>query len=150
ASCEGHVDWGTGAPWVDISKENYAELKTAMQKAAEARKSIANESDLVKRREKEGELLADIHRIESDVSQELHQVLPPLFELLNRFYENRTVTNANRLVLRPVGALVVRLESQGALLQRSKSNRTEERLIAYQKEMQEFGEFLKKSFLANN
>jgi hypothetical protein len=146
ASCEGHMDWGHAAPWVDLSTENYTELQEKYKQLSLMRKKILGEGVSEVRKIKEQDPLEDLRRQEEVLRQPLLRKIQLLFSLLDNFYTGRVVPFDVRLNLRPLGALVVRMESQGAIIQASSELRRFDKLREYQLEMETFCQFLQRRF----
>lgn len=147
ASCQGHIEWGTGTPWVDISHTDYQQMRATFYRAVDMRTRITQAPDLIARKKLEDELLDEINDIEDSVADQMHQVIKSVFDVLARFNAAQDMPFENQLTVRAIGATVIRVENQGAILQKSKSNRNELRLSAFQQVMEDFGGFLKATYL---
>jgi hypothetical protein len=128
-SCEGHLDHGMRAPWVDFEVELSDEMRRRHQAAVDR-----GDSDEVQRIENEAIALA---------SKEWNKLLP----LLDEFYRGRDVSYDRRLVLIPMNA-ATRLMSQGAQLQRGEvPGIVYGRLKSYREEMDAFMRFAREKML---
>lgn len=130
-SCEGHMDWGEKAPWVDIG-DIPAELKKqwteAQRKSADVDSKLLRQCEEAKRR-----VLSEEARV---------------IDLLEEFYRDREVPSWRRLILHcyPDDA---RLLSQGAGVQDLYPPDIQaQRLQAFREEMALFTTFLKDRFFA--
>lgn len=136
ASCEGHLEHGIAAPWIDIRAKEMTELSEKI-KAAESKKEAEKIS---------GDNAENIER-----AKEKHmELMKKTMGLLEDFYKDRHVPFDARLFLdsRPAGA---RLQSQGTFLQKTEAEATKKaKLLEYQKEMRAFTEFLKNKFFEKN
>jgi len=129
-SCEGHLDRGVKAPWVDLSffsEERRKLLKEQVQQ------SDREEDQREIRRAARRKMLAEVER---------------LTRFLDDFYRGKEVGFTSRLVLH-FGPDSIRLYSQGAELQDIyPPEQRSEKLKEYQKEMADFTAFLKQSFFS--
>ncbi len=131
ASCEGHLDWGTYAPYIDI------QAKEARIKEAEIEEARAKNNE-----EEKKSLIKEITRMNLEEQKKL-------MNILDEFYNNeRSVPFYKRLIIRPEGWGECRLESQGVELQEIENEEIKRlRLVEYQNEMKAFTEFLKGKYL---
>jgi len=146
ASCEGHLDWGTGAPWIDIAAPDvWEEERRAREATAQARK----QRQLKELPEAEIALLfAHAHSLRREVDLKHLQVRKILMHYLALFYQDRVVSSDRRFI---VYGLVgeARLESQGAgLLPLLTQEERQQKLCEYQEEMMAFTHFLKEQFFS--
>jgi hypothetical protein len=129
-SCEGHVERGIKAPWVDVSffsEERKQLLREQVQQSEreEAKKELQRAARM--------EMLAGVER---------------LTHFLDDFYEGKETSFNDRLVLRFFPDSV-RLYSQGAELQDLyPPDERSEKLEVFQKEMAGFTDFLKHNFFS--
>lgn len=147
-SCEGHLDHGTMAPWVDIeapgAQEEQRQAGNARREAREA--DTRQESD-----EAIYQLMERVKEHEHRASCLNLTVRARLMDYLDTFYHSRQVPYDHRLSIQGivVGGLtsMTRLESQGAGLQdiRTPGERGHY-LQIYQAEMRAFAHFLKATF----
>lgn len=131
-SCEGHLKWGTCAPWVDVKAANTRALEKLKDEAWE-------------RAQKDDRLYEEFHKTRVRLKSKNLTVAKKLWRYLEMFYEGRIgVDFSTRLVLWEFGDGIARLESQGAMLQEATPLRTRKiNLLKYQKEMAKFTKFLK-------
>lgn len=144
ASCEGHLSWGCANPWIDIdSQKDISDLEEECSQLYQ--KITEEESNLTD--EEESILWKKYHQLTAKASQPGLKERLKLATLLNEFYKNHQASWDTQLNINNLGLSTSRLESNGAQLQdiRSKKERAE-KLKAYQKEMQAFGEFLQEKF----
>jgi hypothetical protein len=129
ASCQGHLDHGNAAPWVNIGEKVPREL-------------------LIKKRELKGLLEEnDAAKIRFITKKNLKNQIR-LMKLLDEFYRKREVSYDVRLVLNRSGIYgETSLESTGERFQviRSKAEQ-KEKLRQYRNEMKAFTDFLKKKY----
>lgn len=129
ASCEGHLDRGTGAPYIDIESKEVSELEKQLEQ--------------VKRNKREREKI--IREIERKNLEERQKIM----DLLDEFYKNRIVPYDRRLVIQSMERYVSRLQSQGANLQGIRTEDIKkEKLLEYQKEMEDFTKFLRDKYFS--
>jgi hypothetical protein len=142
ASCEGHLDWGTCAPWVDIVSKHPMTHISIAKLTTEAKQEC----------DKGGKTAAEIKALFDGINAQQReikayhiQVRQKLMNYLAAFYQDRHVPYDCRLIVRPIGYDgKSRLESQGADCQEVMPlDIRVEKLAAYQAEMQAFTAFLK-------
>jgi hypothetical protein len=142
ASCEGHLEWGTCAPWVDVASKHPVTHISIAKLTTEAKQEC----------DKGGKTAAEIHalfdRIDAqhrEIKAHHIQIRQKLMSYLAAFYQNRHIPYDYRLFVRPLGHEgKSRLESQGADCQEVMPlDIRAEKLAAYQTEMQAFTAFLK-------
>jgi hypothetical protein len=135
ASCEGHLDHGDAAPWVNIgarhpqAKQAYLALHAAHQEPDPTQRRVLLEQvEAMKLEGKRAHLI------------ECRKVLA----LLERFYASRSVPAEVRLLLQSSEwSGIMSLESQGAAYQDCIEEDERARcLVLYQQEMQAFATFL--------
>lgn len=128
-SCQGHLNRGNAAPWINIGQRVPREL-------------------LIKKRELKDRLKEkDAEKITAITKKNLRNQIR-LMKILYEFYGKREVSYDVRLVLNRFGAYgYAALESTGERFQgmRSKEQK-EKKLKQYQREMKEFTDFLKKKY----
>lgn len=121
ASCQGHLDHGKKAPWVDIGTA--PKMLSSDGKVAQA--SWRNSPELRRWR---------------DLNLEAQQ---RLIELLEQFYRGRAVPVAMRLILISQSYGAVRLTNQGAEVQEIRRPQDARRTLRlYREEMTKFTSFL--------
>ena len=126
ASCEGHLDRGLKAPWVDFG--------IVPEDVEQAMKAV---------RAKHQATTPELTRRIQEIKQELLLERKKLLDLLDSFYENRAVSNFTRLTL-DYGPNTVRLINQGVGIQDLyQPHQQTENLEVFRKEMSDFAEFLK-------
>lgn len=131
ASCEGHIDWGIAAPWVDIDPPGDVEaLREQMRSASKE----------------------EAREISNGLKSKQLEVFQSLSSLLERFYRQSShgyIPHHQILIARPWAAGRIRLESIGVELQAIESNQIKkQKLEAYQGEMFAFTTFLKSLLLS--
>ena len=146
ASCEGHMEWGLAAPWVDIEPPNSKELQSMQKEASALRDDLFGRDGQSKKYAKYPELVEKMHELEAEASRQSGKLLPKLFTMLDNFYNQRMSGYDQRIIIVPFSGSF-RLINQGFELYRHKDNRSEEKLTEYRQEMQAFGNFLKQEFL---
>lgn len=166
ASCEGHLDskHGLGAPWVEISAPNEPEErfigeKEIYQKIAEKYKVSLQEVKRAKHYQSYEEAVRETSKNEETPEykrwrEENKKLIDKVENLLIEFYKNRQVAPNIRLKIDKFGEGDYFRIHNGGEDYKSKSEKLtpeeleakKERLKQYQKEMQEFAEFLKKKY----
>ena len=146
ASCEGHLDHGTGAPWIDIEvlsaseqSIHVAEMFTQANKAFEEQTLPEDAIDA---------LFAEAHR-EQDRIKVIHlEQCKILMSYLAAFYAVRRIPYDRQLAMHPRDMSGrVRMESHGADFQSvAPLEMRAQKLAEYQEEMQAFTEFLKQIY----
>ncbi len=130
ASCEGHVDHGTKAPWVNVGPAIPQGLKDRL---AEARK---------KGKRLDTELEKEVREMRMKILEQQSR----LIELLAEFYRDRNVPFERHLILKSYPNHA-RLLNQGAELQDLvPPEAREEKLKEFQEELAAFTQFLKQKF----
>ena len=145
-SCEGHLEWGTCAPWVTLEAPDAAELDKASEEAFDRADQVDNEDN-----DDADELYDEAHRLRLQ-AKSLHLAeRQKLLLYLERFYQDRLVPYDRRLIVYPLDeAGAGRLESQGADFQETAPlEKRQQKLLEYQEEMREFTAFLKQIFFAD-
>ena len=131
-SCEGHMDHGTGAPYIDVAAKDTKDLETQLHETF-------GKEDI---RETANKLIGEITR-----RNLLEQA--KLLEHLLSFYQHRQVPYDRRVTIQSFGLGVNRLESQGAALQEIVTPEVkQQRLQRYQEEMREFTKYLKETYFS--
>jgi len=135
-SCEGHLDHGIKAPWIEIGKEV---PRTILEQRKESPQSPGNIETLF-------QLNPDLKRWRAMNLKSARQVM----QLLDEFYRNRSVRIFDHLILARAGIYgVTRLQPQGTDIQEVMPRRTQARnLEAYRQELQAFGLFLRTKYMA--
>jgi len=163
-SCEGHLDHGTAAPWVEISDPNEPEERFVGEK--DVFKRVAEKYGVPSREVRQGikknawaEALEEISEAEETLEykkwrEENEKLMAKLSELLAEFYRDRNAQSDIRLEISKIGpGGVFRVHNGGEdykldledLTEREKA-KISQRLLKYQKEMQEFCKFLKEKY----
>jgi hypothetical protein len=152
ASCAGHLDHGTGAPYVDIEAAR-EDGDTETERQAHQALFIAQEA--AERGQLSSEEIAHLYQIATEIQRRLGYkhllVRARITEWLTRFYAQRHVPYNQHLViqgevLQGIGC-PMRLESQGAGLQAlTEPEIHAQNLQMYLEEMQTFAVFLKEEF----
>jgi hypothetical protein len=129
ASCEGHLNWATGGPYIDIDSPKNELLHHKFQKFWKIKKKNNKEIDKIA---KEAKKLN---------TKEVSKLLP----YLEKFYKTRLTPFDQKLVISAYGWSAGRLESQGvSWLDAASKDKRRSKLRSYQKEMKAFGDFLKR------
>ncbi len=144
-SCEGHLEWGIGAPWVDIedryARERSTEVQQMFQQAQQLQQQQAHMTDEI------AHLLEEARKADREVRLLNLAASRKLLDYLIIFYEKRHVPFDVRLIIQIHAIGRSRLESQGADFQDVAL--LEERslkLKEYQEEMRQFTLFLKQQY----
>ena len=149
ASCEGHLEHGTGAPWVDIEATGvFAQMEVATRLFQQA---TLRKQELGRVTEEVLQLFEWAHSARLELKRAHVRVRQRLFALLIDFYAQRSSPFDQHLIVqsRPDGKS--RLESQGADMQEVlEPSEREQKLRAYQREMQSFTAFLRTRYFAGH
>lgn len=128
-SCEGHLDHGTRAPYIDIQAKDIPEKEKEIEQF---------ENDKTKRKK----IIEEITQMDL---AERKKIIP----LLDEFYTSRISPFHSRLIPRSNVWGETRIESLGAELQEIENEETKKmRLKEYQDEMKAFSNFLKEKYFA--
>lgn len=127
ASCEGHVDWATGGPYIDIVSPQYLSMRHELRALGEG-------PSLVDQRACLREKMKVANAVEGK------KVLP----ILDEFYKARESSYETRIGLWFYGAGITRLESVGVAFLGAESDPAAKiaLLRAFQSEMTAFSNFL--------
>ena len=140
-SCEGHMDHGIAAPWVDLESADprvlvFRRVYAALGKKADTREDAGREPVAIYEK---------MHAVSNAINQIEAVAYKKLMPYLEEFYHGRTVSCEQRLLIDHRG----RLTCQGALLQPAEAKEAQAvRLHVYQQEMRAFTEFLKRKFFS--
>lgn len=166
ASCEGHLEpeHGLGAPWVEISapnepEERFVGEKEIYQKIAEKYGISLEDVKRARHYQAYEEAVRETSKNEETPEykkwrQENKKLMDKVESLLTEFYKNRKVAPNIRLEIEEFGeGGYFRIhnggedyKSESKKLTQEELEAKKERLKQYQKEMQEFAEFLKKKY----
>lgn len=156
ASCQGHLNHGLAAPWIDIGEskpkrslekrsikeQTLLQIKRLLRKLSplldKFHKGLAIDLFLPRKNKKQIKVMT-----EKNLKGQMR-----LMELLDEFYKDREISSDIRLILRPRGGYgKAWLTSRGARFQEIRSQKErEEKLKQYQQEMNAFTNFLKKKY----
>lgn len=167
-SCEGHIEWGTGVPWVEIADPNEPEERFINEKNVFER--IAKENDVsvddLKKEEKheklyrqaEEEFVKNGETKEAIAWQEENEKLQAIMEdVVSDFYKDRNVSKDVKLKFRGIGGLgrfrILSGTDEDYDRDYEKMTETEkkelgERLENYRNEIMGFSNFLKGKFFS--
>ena len=145
-SCEGHLDWATGAPYVDIRGVDTKELEV---QAKEAFNNARTEHDANPTNQQiYSPLYEKAHGLRKEIATKHLAEVKKAFDLIAEFYQNKQTPYDKKLILSPFGDGSARIESQGAIFQEiAKPEVKKKKLQEYQEEMNSFTIFLKDKFL---
>ncbi|MEO8972199.1 MAG: hypothetical protein ABI406_11450 [Ktedonobacteraceae bacterium] len=145
-SCEGHLNHGTGAPWVDIEDTNASKRSSEVNRLFQQALRFQQQQTRITLETKR--LFEEAHEAKRAVKRLHLAIRQRLLTYLSEFYEHRQVPFDIRLVIQSRDTTGrSRLESQGADFQETAP--LEERclnLTVYQEEMRRFTAFLKQQF----
>jgi hypothetical protein len=153
-SCEGHIDWGIDAPYVDIEAKG---TEAAEQRVSEAfdkadevhRKIMHSPQDVHVNVDEVDELYKEAHRLRKEADKPHLEERRKVMVVLEEFYKERQVPYDRRLHIQAIGARS-RIESQGAgLPQILEPEVRQQKLREYQEEMGAFTKFLKEKFFSS-
>jgi len=163
ASCEGHVDRGRAAPWVDIQapnrpKERFFDEDKIVE--ATARKYGVPVEDVRRDRHHEAYVEATNTACDNGETPEFQNwqkendaLQKRVVDLLERFYRNRLVAESTRIQVDP-SAEGFRMHNGGEdyfrnsrrILNDEERRTLADHLLQYQKEMDAFSEFLREKY----
>ncbi len=145
-SCEGHLDWGIGAPWIDIEATNTNQHNVRLRELAEARIAERAHGALQRLAQSKPD---EIKQLQQDITQQNLRERQKLVGYLDEFYQNHLAPFDQRLILQSQALGATRLQSQGADFQEFAATQDKAtKLKSFQVEMRAFGDFLKAKFLA--
>jgi hypothetical protein len=129
-SCEGHPDWGTYAPYIDIEGEGVEDLDRQLRALEDKPENYSQGK----------QIFAEIERRNLEERKKL-QVL------LDAFYRGRATTPLRQLFAKKQGWERSRLESHSADSQKTEPEEIRnQRLLEYQGEMRAFVDFLREKY----
>jgi len=163
-SCEGHLDHGTAAPWVEVSSPNQPEERFIGEK--EVFKKVAENMGVPLEEVRRGlqkNAWAEALEKSSEADETLEyrkwreenkKLIKKASELLEDFYQDKKVRPNIRLEISEVGpGGVFRVHNGGddykldlERLTEKQKEKLKQRLPKYQKEMEGFGKFLKEKY----
>lgn len=149
-SCEGHLNHGIAAPWVDISVKDIKKIEhlvhqsqllfqRALQHKGTTTPIVAN-------------MLKQSHSLKTQAQKPLLKIAAKLNSLIQEYYATTTLPyqNDSRLTLLDI-TTAIRLTTQGALFQQAYALKQQKKqLILYQHEINAFTLFLKNKFFSTN
>ncbi|MBM3257633.1 MAG: hypothetical protein FJZ05_00155 [Candidatus Nealsonbacteria bacterium] len=169
-SCEGHIEGGYPAPWVGIEVDNEPEekyfnqnniFKKLAEKYGVSCEEVKNGDHEKAHQEAWREIVKNKKTPEcKQWEKENKKLFIKLSKLLNEFYRDRKVPDNVKLVIKGMAGDSFRVHNGGddykareleirfgksEALKKQKEG-IEQRLPLYQKEMQEFGKFLKEKY----
>lgn len=144
-SCEGHLDRGIAAPWVEVQAPE-TETGKALRKQAN---QLADTIETLEHEERPDEELAPLyqalHRLHREIRRPQLEEIQNAMRVLAEFYQARQVPYERLLTIHGN-----RIESQGAIFQEIISpEERDQKLLDYQQEMQAFTAFLKNKYLSS-
>ncbi len=149
ASCEGHLDHGVAAPWVDFNPKETLKYKQLQKSAEEKLKKAEDTRGRISRKVMRGEIFKEYTDTLQEISVLLKNDIEPVLKLLNEFYKEHVCIYEHMLVFRNVFQFT-RLTFVGEFMQdaRTKAEKKKE-LHLYQQELKEFTLFLRRKFEGN-
>jgi hypothetical protein len=127
--CEGHLDWGEAAPWIELCSPDADALTPKINALLEQIEALERELKQYRTEQQAAE------------AKELKQLLP----FLDAFYRDREVPYEQRLIMAGM-----RLTSQGVELQAAEPDGVKaQKLRDYQEEMRAFTAFVKQQFFVD-
>lgn len=145
-SCEGHLDWGLAAPWVEIEVEGVESLH---EKAMEMFDTASNaQEDDHTPYDKVEELFQEAHRMKAEARKPVLEKARQMMSLLGEFYADYLPPH-DQILMVDVYPHGFRVQNIGIELQQIADPETKQRkLQAYKEEMDDFAEFLKSKFFS--
>lgn len=165
-SCEGHVDRGIAAPWVEVSapsqpEERFIGEKHIFQKVADKYGVSLEEVKRGINYDAYVEALKESSNAEETPEykqwrEENKKLMQKAAELLKEFYQERKVSSSVKLIIDEGGEGEFRVHNGGKdynlelkKINEKQKEKLRQRLLEYQKEMQEFTKFLKEKYFKN-
>ena len=147
ASCEGHLEWGTCAPWVDVHASG---LREEEQRSFAAMKEVQRQQESGQLSNEEVHRVFDeVHQLRRAVKQKHLEERRKVLSFLATFYETRSVPYDRQLIVHGFGFGKSRIESLGADFQEvTPLDIRQQKLEEYQQEMHAFTTFLHEVWLA--
>lgn len=142
-SCEGHPNWATGGPYIDVevprNEALEAQVREAYDRASSADSGHNSEEDISKLWDENRRLNLEVRRPAIDEARKL-------MGFLGEFYDGRQTPYDRMLTLEELGG-EIRIQSKGVMLQSTAPEDVRAaKLAEYQAEMGDFTAFLKGKF----
>jgi len=142
-SCEGHLERGTGAPWIDVAAADTRELEEQVRLAYQQQHTQPRD-------ELTQYATANRRKLETEIRTRNLAERRKILDYLEEFYQDRRVPIDRQLHLQKIGIEETRLESQGACFQElAQPEIKQTKLDEYRLEMKVFGAFLKEKYISN-
>ena len=146
ASCEGHLDHGIAAPWVDIGLAESSEISKKIESLKALWLEIKTKAEKTQK-ETIDKMWLESKKLELEIKYPTSLLVQKLSKLLDKFYQKRTSSYDTHIILRQLGLTSYRMECQGTIFQEVRGPSEKEiKLKQYQEEMKSFYEFLKNIF----
>jgi hypothetical protein len=140
-SCEGHLEWGTGSPWVDLEVPGLDDEEQVARDAFTEAQKQKEQGQLSQEDIKQ--LFQAARQLRTVVKHKHLEGRRKVMSYLAAFYDQRIILYDVRLIIQAQGMGCSRIESQGADLQDTAPlDVRKQKLQEYQKEMQSFTAFL--------
>ena len=141
-SCEGHLEWGTGSPWVDLEVPGLDDEEQVVRDALKEAQKQKEQGHLSQEDIKQ--LFQAARQLRTVVKHKHLEGRRKVMAYLAAFYDQRSIPYDVRLIIQAQGMGRSRIESQGADLQDTAPlDDRQQKLQEYQEEMQSFTAFLK-------
>jgi len=146
-SCEGHLSHGYISPWIQFAPKSSIKYFKLVNKLT----LINQQAQVSKLKEynfqKNKKVYLEINKLNKQINNLLKTDLNKITNYLNEFYSNRIAAIDQRLVIIDL-ITAFQLICQGSQYQNIFSEiEKKNKLLSYQKEMQDFIEFLRKRYL---
>jgi len=143
SSCEGHLDRGLAFPWIDFSSLNSHTTSDELNKKRDTIQKLLVETDNDYNHVEVLNAKRETDEIITEISKENSEMIMNLIATINEFYKGRDSNADSRLIITDL-ATTFRLHSQGGILQKTRTKADREKYLGiYQKEMNDFTNFLK-------
>ena len=165
-SCEGHMDWGLPYPWVRMTTETPKIEKLIQERNSTWALRDKKHEEIAKKhpdlsfgdalRKEESQELNDIykksHKLNDAVEKALISGIEPLHALLEEFYADRKIDPDAMLIINPQAVRdLFELSSVGGVWQIARSDAEKrKKLQDYQREMNEFADFLTQRYFSKS
>lgn len=145
SSCEGHLDRGYAAPWIDFHAVGIEALR---KQASDANRKLREAEEQQSSSETISTLTTEVYRLAREENVAYYRGAWRVYQALEAFYLKHHVPYDQQLYLHNDSFGNSRLQPNGIDYQPQRSSAMQaEKLVLYQQEMRAFAAFLKSDYL---
>jgi hypothetical protein len=147
-SCEGHLDHGSAAPWINFGAEVTDEAAVKYEEIHKIWEEIDKKGGVIASEDEVRDLHERRHKLVEELERPNLAVVKQAIGLLEEFYQDRKVPVDRQLIVSTYGDGSGRLQPQGADVQKIESPEVRaQKLAEYREEVGAFSAFLKDKYL---